>query len=481
MESMETGACLWMVINRNVLVGIRVEKLEQLGKNEARHWKSNLVLPPFDFHMTLPQSDLRHFLLDSKLFFAGGTPHSSPEIHQVSYAGGTTLDIADAVAAGTFPPGPTLLHDCYVANLQGEVYLLANDALHRKREMMGFWVLGCCSSGFKKWHPLSLPPALLSHYDWWHCFVWRDKLYLRVDAHTEGRIFSGNIILYVYDPQTTEEYSWKQLKPPFSSSDRFKYLPQPQSVTPVSSLGDVGNCSVAMAWSRGEWHECKIYALLVDNEQYFIRGYQCLDEVWEAINVDFHDDINTNINVSFADLGKGKVCVVIGGVTRVRPRYSLLCVLVIQLCLQQEEGQRFLSVEVLVNQVYDMLPYYSTWDLEWPCSSFVFSLSKGLSPDSSGPLLFKEDETIIAAHAQYGNRRPSLSENSAVGRVLVVMTMIWLWRQQMRGACVLEDVPPCVLPLKDDSLTVLMIDHGNGAVVKKERKGKSVGFLLVGR
>ncbi|MED6118289.1 hypothetical protein PIB30_001521 [Stylosanthes scabra] len=142
MESMETGACLWMVTNQDVF-GIRVEKLEQLGKNEARNWKSIHVPPPFDFHMTLPQSELRPFVLDSQLFFAGGTPHSSPEIHQVSYAGGTTLDIADAVAAGTFPPGPTLLHDCYVAKLQGEVYLLANDALHRKRETMGFWVLRC--------------------------------------------------------------------------------------------------------------------------------------------------------------------------------------------------------------------------------------------------------------------------------------------------------------------------------------------------
>ncbi|MED6186774.1 hypothetical protein PIB30_069941 [Stylosanthes scabra] len=129
MESMETGPCLWMVTNRNVF-GISVEKLEQLGKNDARYnWKSNLVPPPFNFHLNLPEYKLRPFILDSKLFFAGGTLHSSPEIHQVSYAGGTTLHIADAVAAGTFPPGPTLLHDCYVANLQGEVYLLANDAL----------------------------------------------------------------------------------------------------------------------------------------------------------------------------------------------------------------------------------------------------------------------------------------------------------------------------------------------------------------
>ncbi|MED6123001.1 hypothetical protein PIB30_045210 [Stylosanthes scabra] len=78
MESMGTGSCLWMVTNVNIF-GIRIEKLEQLGKNEARNWNSIL------------------------LFFAGGTPDSSPKIHQVSYAGGTTLDIAEAVAAGISP------------------------------------------------------------------------------------------------------------------------------------------------------------------------------------------------------------------------------------------------------------------------------------------------------------------------------------------------------------------------------------------
>ncbi|MED6118288.1 hypothetical protein PIB30_001520 [Stylosanthes scabra] len=149
-----------------------------------------------------------------------------------------------------------------------------------------------------------------------------------------------------------------------------------------------------MTWSTGDWHgELKIHALLVDNEEYCIRGDQCLDEVCEAISVDFHEDFNKHkhINVSFADLGEGKVCVVIGGVTRVKPRYRLLCVLVIQLCLQQEEVQRFLSVEVLVNQVYHMLPY-STDDLEWPYSSFVFSLNStqtSLIPRLSQDLLFQ--------------------------------------------------------------------------------------------
>ncbi|MED6118285.1 hypothetical protein PIB30_001517 [Stylosanthes scabra] len=295
MESMETGSCLWMVTNLNVF-GIRVEKLEQLGKNEARNWKSNLVPPPFDFHLNLPQSKLRPFLLDSKLFFAGGTPHSSPKIHQVFYAGGTTLDIADAVAAGTFPPGPTLLHDCYVAKLRGEVYLLANDALHNEREMMGFWVLRSSSSGSKKWNPLSLPPTLLRRDDLWDCFVWRDKLFLEAYNNPQLGIFQENIIFYVYDPQTDD--SWKQLQHPFTYPDSEYH---PPSIMPVSSLGDVGNCSVAMTWSASG-HDLKIHALLVDNEDYCIRGNQCLDEVCDAIipsSFDCHGDRNVN----FVDLG----------------------------------------------------------------------------------------------------------------------------------------------------------------------------------
>ncbi|MED6199130.1 hypothetical protein PIB30_073089 [Stylosanthes scabra] len=280
-------------------------------------------------------------------------------------------------AAGIFPPGPTLLHDCYVANLQGEVYLLANDALDfREKEMMGFWVLRCSSSGSKKWHPLSLPPALLRRDDSWDCFVWRDKLFLEAYDNAQEGIFQENIIFYVYDPQTDD--SWKQLEIPFSYSDSSRH--HPPSIMPVLSLGDVGNnCSVAMTWSTGKdrasRHDLKIHALLVDNEEYCVRGNQCLDEVCEAIipsSFDFHGDRNVN----FVDLGKGKVCVLIGGITKDKPvtRNELLCVLVLQLCLQQEEGHRFLSVEVLVNQVYDMLPY-ETDCLELPYSSFLFSLN----------------------------------------------------------------------------------------------------------
>ncbi|MED6212887.1 hypothetical protein PIB30_087776 [Stylosanthes scabra] len=47
---------------------------------------------------------------------------------------------------------------------------------------------------------------------------------------------------------------------------------------------------------------------------------------------------------------------------------------------EQKEGQRFLSVEVLVNQVYDMKAYQED---EWinpdvPKSSFLYSFSKGM-------------------------------------------------------------------------------------------------------
>ncbi|MED6226397.1 hypothetical protein PIB30_103323 [Stylosanthes scabra] len=206
--------------------------------------------------------------------------------------------------------------------------------------MMGFWVLRCSSSGSKKWHPLSLPSTVLRRMDWWDCFVWRDKLFLEV----QDNIFQRNMIFYVYDPQTDD--SWKQLEIPFSYSDSIRH--HPPSIMPVLSLGDVGNnCSVAMTWltgtDRASRDDLKIHALLVDNQDYCVRGNQCLDEVCEAIipsSFDFHGDINVN----FVDLGKGK----------------------------QEEGHRFLSVEVLVNQVYDMLPYAVMGEgVEFPYSSFL--------------------------------------------------------------------------------------------------------------
>ncbi|MED6123000.1 hypothetical protein PIB30_045209 [Stylosanthes scabra] len=167
---------------------------------------------------------------------------------------------------------------------------------------MGFWVLRC-SSGSKKWHPLSLPPTLHSGRSLWDCLIWRDKLFLEVGSLYDPQ----NMIFYVYDPQTDD--SWKQLiRIPFFYYDHLKN--HPPSIMPVLSLGDVGNCNVAMMWT---WpaeedgyppnpHEFKIHALLVDNEEYCIRGNQCLDEVSEAIipsSFDFHD-----INVNFVDLGK---------------------------------------------------------------------------------------------------------------------------------------------------------------------------------
>ncbi|MED6199142.1 hypothetical protein PIB30_073191 [Stylosanthes scabra] len=103
-------------------------------------------------------------------------------------------------------------------------------------------------------------------------------------------------------------------------------------MTHVSSLGYVGNCSVAMTWSMEALVEdfsveLKIHALLVDNQDYCITRKQCLDKASEAIVPDFFDS-SIDINVNFVDLGKGKVCVFIGGVTG---RECVLCVLVLGL------------------------------------------------------------------------------------------------------------------------------------------------------
>ncbi|MED6144824.1 hypothetical protein PIB30_019068 [Stylosanthes scabra] len=393
MESVETGECLWLVTSGHVF-GIRVEKLQELGKNEVqlRHWKSNLPPPPFDFFIKLPQGDITNsFLFHSNLFFAGGPPASSTNIYQLSYLGGTTLAITDAVAAGTVPPPPTLLYDrCYVANIQGDVYLLVHDSpVYLVERKMGFWVL---RSGSKEWHPLPLPPSILRSYSYsesttyawwhWHCLVWKDKLFLEVDADPETITYPRKIIFYVYDPQA-DDHSWHQLKEklPFSScEDGYSHV----SIMAVSSLGDVGNCSVAMTWSMEDGppsykRTVKIHALMVDNQDYCIRRRQCLEEACEAIIPSSFNADHTN--VKFVDLGKGKVCVLIVGFTK---GYPMLCVLVLGLALlqggeQEHQGQRFLSVEVLVNQVYDMKACQEDMYLRLvPCSSFLYSFSKGM-------------------------------------------------------------------------------------------------------
>ncbi|MED6144895.1 hypothetical protein PIB30_019682 [Stylosanthes scabra] len=269
MECVETGEYLWMVSNQHVF-GFRVEKLFELGKNELRNWRSSLVPPPSDFCFKLPERDSRPFLFDSNLYFTSGSIHSSANIHQLSYVGGTTLDITEAVAIPR--PPPTLLYEaCNVENIQGEVYLMAPHKRHAEGEReIGFWVL---RSGSKMWYPLCLPPCLLNnpgfdvHTHWWECFSWKDKLFLEADADPKG--CPRKYIFYVYEPQSDD---WCRLKHHFSYSEHDHH---PLSIVPVSSLGDVGNCSVAMTWSLEEHYdffrcrvEVKIHALLVDNQDY---------------------------------------------------------------------------------------------------------------------------------------------------------------------------------------------------------------------
>ncbi|MED6180636.1 hypothetical protein PIB30_011942 [Stylosanthes scabra] len=411
MESLETGQRVWVVTDQNIF-GFRVENLV---KNDARD------LLPFDFHLNLPKRGLRPFIFHSELFFAGGcpfhsSPHSSNKIYQLSYAGGTTLDIAEVEEAGTIPEPPTLLYDCYVANIKGDVHLLVHDDMTQDRKL-GFWVL---RSGSKQWHLLPLPPTLRNYgvdpdkdagwgsvrYRPWHSFIWKDKLFLMAQRNpAEGKFTIDDglyNVFYVYDPQNDPKNDpWQQIERPFPFIDR-EYYPD---MTAVPSLGDVGNCNVALTWSTEDLPseldcllQVKIHALLLDNQDNCVR-HQCLDELSEAIpSVVFHSEVDVN----FVDLGKGKVCILIGGFTLdCKIPAHILCMLVLKLGFVQkeEEGQRFLSVDVIVNQVYDMNPYIEKNDSEVPQSSFVFSLldlgkrmplKHSYSQDSNSPRPRKE-------------------------------------------------------------------------------------------
>ncbi|MED6131463.1 hypothetical protein PIB30_010219 [Stylosanthes scabra] len=145
-------------------------------------------------------------------------------------------------------PPPTLLYDeCNVENIQGEVYLMAPHKMYEEGEReIAFWVL---SSGSKMWYPLCLPPCLLNprfdvNTDWWQLFSWKDKLFLEVDA--DPKLCPRKYMFYVYDPQADGGHPWRRLKCHFSYSEHDHH---PLSLVPVSSLGDVGNCSVGMTWS----------------------------------------------------------------------------------------------------------------------------------------------------------------------------------------------------------------------------------------
>ncbi|MED6122999.1 hypothetical protein PIB30_045208 [Stylosanthes scabra] len=380
MEALETGPCLWLVTDQNIF-GIRIKNLEHLGKNEARDLKSIPLPPPFDFHLKLPKRGLRPFIFDSELFFAGcsldySSPLSSNKIYQLSYAGGTTLDLAEVEeVAGTIPEAPTLLYNCYVANIQGDVHLLVHDAIAEDRKL-GFWVLHS-GSGSKQWHLLTLPPSLRDYgedpdkdakwssvrYRYWKCFVWKDKLFLMAQRDpTKGKVTIDDMfIFYVYDPQKDP---WQQREHLFPGLGH-EYHP---AIVAVSSLGDVGNCNVALTWSTKAHStlcllELKIHALLVDNQDNCVR-HQCLDELSEAIPSYFI--ISGPVNVNFIDLGEGKVCVLIGGDTE---DYKIA-------------NQSFVFYEV---------PYMVDNRPEVPQSSFVFSFSKEMplkhpySQDSNFP------------------------------------------------------------------------------------------------
>ncbi|MED6150059.1 hypothetical protein PIB30_068559 [Stylosanthes scabra] len=306
------------------IFGIRVKKLEHLGKNEARDLKSIPMPLSFDFHLNLPKRGLLPFIFESELFFAGcsfdSSPLSSNKVYQLSYAGGASLDIADVEETGIIPEAPTLLYNCYVANIHGHVHLLVHDAATEDRKL-GFWVLRS-GSGSKQWHLLPLPPTLSNYgvdpdkdtewtsvrYRPWHSFIWKDKLFLMAQVDPDDPY-----IFYVYDPQNhPKDDPWEQIEHGFN----------PGYDTDIVAVS-----------SRSIWL--------------------------------FPSPVNVNI----IDLGKGKVLYK----TRNKDSY-----------------QRFLSVDVLVNQVY-MLPHIEDNRSEVPQNSFVFSLSKRMplkqsySQDSNYP------------------------------------------------------------------------------------------------
>ncbi|QHN97649.1 hypothetical protein HN51_045388 [Arachis hypogaea] len=361
MESAETGACLWMVTN-DYIFGIRFEKLEKLGKNEDRDWKSHLEQAPFDFCLNLPESCmLDHFIFDSKIFLVGKQTESGTKIYQISYVGGNTLGISEAVETGAIPPLPT--EDfLFLANIKDDVYLLELGAVPLLGRKTGLWVL-CPNPRPPNWHSAPAPPTEVNsdNYNSPLCFVLNDKFFLHR--------LSAPGIAYLYDPQPK---AWIKLERTFS-------LPGYDLFLRVRSLGDVGDGSVVLTWKlkglpiRGVKYD--IHALLVDNKDYCILRQQCLDELCEAIQPSFFDDFSSNLNL--VDLGNNKVCVTISGLAEGIPSF---CILVVELRLvQEEEQQRFLSVRVLVNRVLDTRPYFlDDRVVQVLYTSFLFSLRKGM-------------------------------------------------------------------------------------------------------
>ncbi|RYR06564.1 hypothetical protein Ahy_B05g073883 [Arachis hypogaea] len=346
MESAETGECLWMVTDAYIF-GIRVDKLEKLGKNEDRDWKSHLEKAPIDFRLNLPESSpLPHyFIFDSKLFLVGNETDSGTKIYQISYVGGDTLGTSEAVATGAIPPLPIGFFT-FLANIKDDVYLLEHGPEPGLARKTGLWVL---SPRLRppNWHSMPAPPT-------------------EVESHND----LPHGVAFVYYP---EPKKWIKL-------ERALSLPYYHVFLGVSSLGDVDDRSVVLTWNLEALYrhgvKYHIHALLVDNKDYCILRHQCLDELYEAIQPSYFDDGCSDLNL--VDLGNSKVCVIIGGIAEGIPS---LCILVVELgFVQEEEQQRFLSVRLLVNRVFDMRPYFlEDRGIQVLCTSFLFSLSNGTS------------------------------------------------------------------------------------------------------
>ncbi|KAL4338918.1 uncharacterized protein DS421_12g388420 [Arachis hypogaea] len=428
MESAETGECLWMVTDQYIF-GIRVEKLEKLGKNEDRDWKSLLERDRFDFLFKLPESRTwDHFIFDGKLFLVDVQPVSGTKIYQISYVGGDTLGISEAVATGAIPPPPTSYHS-FLANIKDKVYMVEHTVAPPSGRKRGLWVLRSGSSP-PNWHSLAAPPIELASDYSIHGFVLNDKLFLH-GGSTPG-------IAHVYHPKCDAWSAWIKQEGVFS-------LPAYDVFWPVSFLGDVGDRSVS------------------------ILRHQFLDELCEAIQPSFFDDSCSNLNL--VDLGNSKVCVIIGGLAEGIPS---LFILVVELGLVQEEEQhiseeeeqRFLSVRVLVNRVFHMKRHLSEDFFQLPWTSFLFSLRKGTSDI---------DRDAVKA---FSRKRSSGKENNVVK--VAQSKEISLKRTKLESAVVGLDKYLEVSQLKDKARELGMKDMTKALKPKEKEKIEAALTLKVG-
>ncbi|KAL4316576.1 uncharacterized protein [Arachis hypogaea] len=465
MESAETGECLWMVTDEYIF-GIRVEKLEKLGKNEDRDWKSLLERDRFDFLFKLPESRTwDHFIFDGKLFLVDVQPVSGTKIYQISYVGGNTLGISEAVATGAIPPPPTSYHS-FLANIKDKVYMVEHTVAPPSGRKRGLWVLRSGSSP-PNWHSLAVPPIELASDYSIHGFVLNDKLFLH-GGSTPG-------IAHVYHPKCDAWSAWIKQEGVFS-------LPAYDVFWPVSFLGDVGDRSVVLTWNLmglpGPGVKYEIHALLVDNKDYCILRHQFLDELCEAIQPSFFDDSCSNLNL--VDLGNSKVCVIIGGLAEGIPS---LFILVVELGLvQEEEQQRFLSVRVLVNRVFHMKRHLSEDFFQLPWTSFLFSLRKGTSDidrDAVKDHIGEKVPTLTSASLKaFSRKRSSGKENNVVK--VAQSKEISLKRTKLESAVVGLDKYLAVSQLKDRARELGMKDMTEALKPKEKEKIEAALTLKVG-